>query len=286
MTDEGTFEAGDLQVVRGPSAIGGGRRRFLDLLILMSTTAFRKAFFGTALGYAWSLLRPLLLFAVLLTVFTQVFRVGNDSIQHYPVFLLTNIVLFSFFQEATMGATTSVVAREGIVRKTQFPRLVIPMSVVLTASFNLGMNSIAVVAFALLFGITPTWTWLLVPAVLVVLFVLTSACSTFLSAVYVRRRDTAIIWSVASTALFYGSAVLYPITIVPPGTLRDIMFCNPLVPMFMQVDKWFVDSNAPSVVEAAGGWVHLIPAAVVYVAVCVLAVWYFNRESPRVAEEL
>ena len=100
----------------------------------------QKAFFGTALGYAWSLLRPLLLFGVLLIVFTQVFRVGSSSIEHYPVFLLTNIVLFTFFQEATMVATTSVAAREGIVRKTQFPRLVIPMSIVLTSSFNLGMN--------------------------------------------------------------------------------------------------------------------------------------------------
>jgi ABC-2 type transport system permease protein len=276
----------ELRAVRGPGAIGGGRRRFFDLLLLTATTDFRKAFFGTALGYAWSLLRPLLLFGVLLVVFTQIFRVGSADVENYPVFLLTNIVLFSFFQEATMIATTSVAAREGIVRKTQFPRLVIPMAIVLTSLFNLGMNMIAVLVFALALGVTPTWTWLLMPLILVLLIVLTAAVSTYLSALYVRRRDVAIIWTVFATALFYGSAVLFPVSIVPAGLLRDFLFLNPLVSLFVQTNKWFIDPDAQSAAEAAGGWVHLIPAAVIFVGVCVAAVWFFNREAPRIAEEL
>ena len=74
------------------------------------------------LGYLWSLIRPLLLFGVLLFVFTQVFRVGSDKVEHYAVMLLLGIVLYTFFQEATTNAVTSVVAQEGVVRKTQFPR--------------------------------------------------------------------------------------------------------------------------------------------------------------------
>ena len=79
------------------------------------------------LGYVWSLVRPLLLFAVLLVVFTQIIRFGGESTT-IPVLLLFNVVLFGFFQEATGGAVGSVLAQEGIVRKTQFPRLVIPLS--------------------------------------------------------------------------------------------------------------------------------------------------------------
>ncbi len=195
-------------------------------------------------------------------------------------------MLFTFFQESTIIATTSVAAREGIVRKTQFPRLVIPLSVVLTSAFNLGMNMLAVLVFALASGVDPSPTWLLMPLILLLLFVLTSATATYLSALYVRRRDTAIIWSVAATALFYGSAVLYPISIVPEGLLRDLMFVNPIVPMLVQTNKWFIDPEATSAVTAAGGWVHMIPAVAVFVAVCVAAVWFFNREAPRVAEEL
>ncbi len=275
-----------LTPVRGPSALAGGWRRFFDLLYLMAVSDFKKAYFETVLGYAWSLLRPLLLFGVLLVVFTKIFRVGSEDVENYPVFLLLNIVLFSFFQEATMIATTSVVGREGIVRKTQFPRLVIPLAIVLTSLFNLGMNMIAVVVFALAFGVDPTWTWMLMSVIVLLLVVLTSATSTYLSALYVRRRDVAIIWTVVATALFYGSAVLYPVSIVPAGLLRDLLFFNPLVPLFVQANKWFIDPGAQSAVDAAGGLVHLIPAMLIFVAVCVGAIWFFNREAPRVAEEL
>src|SRR3954447_3835374 len=98
----------------------------------MAVTDFKETCFGTVFGYLWSIARPLMLFGVLLAVFTQVFRLGSD-VPHYPVLLLFNIVLFGFFQEATTAAVTSVVAQEGVVRKTQFPRLVIPLAVVVTA---------------------------------------------------------------------------------------------------------------------------------------------------------
>ena len=129
----------------------------------MAVTEFKRAYFGTVLGYLWSLMRPLMLFGVLLFVFTKVFRIGSEQVEHYPVLLLLGIVLFTFFQESTTNAVTSVVAQEGIVRKTQFPRLVIPLATVLTGAFNLGLNLVVVFVFILAFGVDPTWTWLLLP---------------------------------------------------------------------------------------------------------------------------
>ena len=153
-----------LREVQGPSALGGGRQRFFDLLWLISVTEFKRAYFGTVLGYLWSLMRPLMLFGVLLFVFTKVFRIGSEEVEHYPVMLLLGIVLFTFFQEATTNAVTSVVAQESVVRKTQFPRLVIPLATVLTGAFNLGLNLVIVFVFIFAFGVDPTWTWLLLPA--------------------------------------------------------------------------------------------------------------------------
>src|SRR5919198_446944 len=100
MSDAAEFELRD---VRGPSALGGGWARLWDLVYLISVTEFKKTYFGTALGYVWSIARPLMLFGVLLAVFTQVFRLGAQ-VPHYPVLLLFNIVLFSFFSEATITA--------------------------------------------------------------------------------------------------------------------------------------------------------------------------------------
>jgi ABC-2 type transport system permease protein len=273
-----------LRPVRGPSALGGGWRRFAELLLLISVTEFKKTYFGTVLGYVWSLLRPLLLFAVLLFVFTQIIRLGS-GVPHYPVLLLMNVVLFGFFSEATGIAVMSVVSQESVVRKTQFPRLVIPLSVVVTALFNLAVNLVVVLIFIVAFGITPQWTWLLFPLAIVVLFVFTTAVSMLLASLYVRFRDTAIIWSVIAQALFYATPVIYPIEVVP-DRFRDLIMLNPLTPLFEQVRKWVIDPAAPGAVSAAGGWTHLLPAIAIFLGACALGVWYFNREAPRIAEQL
>jgi ABC-2 type transport system permease protein len=276
----------ELREIEGPSALGGGRRRFFDLLWLISITEFKKTFYGTALGYVWSLFRPLLLFSVLLVVFTRIIKFDTGA-EHYAVLLLFNIVLFTFFQEATGGAVTSVLAQEGIVRKTQFPRLVIPLSSVLVALFSLGLNLVIVLIFILGAGITPAWTWLLFPLILLPLLVLTAALALLLSALNVRFRDVAIIWTVFATALFYMTPILYTIeTPGLPGALKDLLLINPLTPILTQARTWILEPSAPGAVAAAGGWTHLLPAAAIFVAICVLGVWVFRREAPRIAELL
>ena len=283
MTDA-AVAAPELRDVPGPSALGGGRRRTLELLYLIAVTDFKKAYFGTVFGYLWSIARPLMLFGVLLAVFTQVFRPGS-AVPHYPVLLLFGIVLFGFFQESTGLAVTSIVAQESVVRKTQFPRLVIPLAVVLTCLFNLGLNLVAVLVFLLAFGVTPLWTWLLFPVVLVLLIGLTTAVSMIVSSLYPRFRDIAIIWSVASTVLFYASPVLYPLEVVP-SPLRELMLVNPLAPLLDLARKWVIDPTAPGPAALASNDLLLIAPVAVYLGVCVLAVRLFAREAPRIAEEL
>jgi len=278
--------AAELRDVHGPSALGGGRRRFFDLLWLMSVTEFKRTYFGTVLGYIWSLIRPLMLFGVLLFVFTQVFKVGS-ALPDYPVLLLLGIVLYTLFQEATTNAVTSVAAQEGVVRKTQFPRLVIPLTTVLTSSFNLCLNLLVVFVFILAWGVDPTWTWLLFPLAVATLLVLTCTVSMMLSVLYVRFRDVAIIWVVLAQVLFYATPVLYPIEFLHDPTIEQILMVNPLAVIFETVRVWILaEAQAPTAAEAAGGALNLLPAAAIYLGVCVFGVWIFNREAPRVAEDL
>lgn len=293
-------EAGpELREVRGPSALGGGRQRFFDLLWLMSVTEFKRVYFGTVLGYLWSLLRPLMLFGILLFVFTQVFKVGSEQVIHYPVMLLLGIVLFTFFQESSSNAVGSVVAQEGVVRKTQFPRLVIPLATVLTGLFNFCLNLVIVLVFLFAFGVEPAWTWLLFPFAVAALVVFTATLSMALSVLYVRFRDISIIWLVVAQMLFYATPILYPITAFENKTYEQLLLINPLAVIFEQVRVWvlgepqtptYVEGKAtqyaPTAVEAAGGWIHLLPAAAIFLAVCAFGVWIFKREAPRIAEDL
>lgn len=281
---ESAGDAPGLSEVSGPSALGGGWRRSLDLLYLIAVGDFKKTYFDTVLGYLWSLFRPLFLFAVLLFVFTQIFRVGSE-VEHYPVLLLFNIVVFSFFQEATIASVGSVVAQEGVVRKTQFPRLVIPLAVVLTALFNFGVNLLVVLVFLIVSGVPIEWTWIFFPFLIALLTVITVAVSLLVSALFVRFRDVGIIWGVLAVALFYATPVLYPIEIVPER-FHDLVMINPLTPIFVELRHLMIDSSAPSALDAAGGWLGLLPALVVTVAICLLAAKVFSREAPRIAEEL
>jgi len=279
--------APELRPVPGPSALGGGRRRFLDLLWVMSSTDFRLSFHGTALGYLWSLARPLMIFGVLLAVFTQVFRFG-DQVKDYPALLLLNIMLFTLFAEGTGKAVVSAITREGIVRKTQFPRLVIPLSVVLTELYNLGLNLIVVFIFILAYGVDPTWTWLLLPLLVLALLVIALAVAMLLSALYPRFRDLGLIWGVLTTVLFYATPILYPIDYALANTdtvFHTLIQLNPLTPTFEQAQKWIIDPSVPGAVGATSTPV-LIASIIGYVAICVLAVIVFRREAPRIAEEL
>ena len=274
-----------LQDVPGPSAFGGGWRRALELLYLLAVTDFKKHYFGTVFGYLWSIARPLLLFGVLLAVFTQVFRIGSE-VPNYPVLLLFNIVLFSFFQEATSAAVTSIVVQEGIVRKTQFPRLVIPLSVVLTSLFNLGLNLLVVFVFIVAYGVAPAWTWLLLPVLVVPLIVITTAVvdDRLVALPALSRHGDHLVGAGDGAVLRIAGAVsdregprraARPVPAEPARAAAGAR---------AQVDRRSVGARP-------GGRGRRLRCTccrrlAIFAATCVLAVWLFQREAPRIAEEL
>ena len=280
-----TADAATLRDVRGPSALSGSTRRFFTLTWLMSVTEFKLNYFGTVFGYIWSLMRPLMLFAVLYVVFSRIARFGA-GVPHYPVVLLTGVMLYSFFSEATTRSVSSVLMGENIVRKMQFPRLAIPLSVVLTTLFNLALNMVVVFAFILASGIEPRWTWLAMPLLIAALLVLTAGTAVLLSALFVRFRDVSQIWGVLTLVIFYASPILYPVEKLPSG-LRFLLFVNPLAPLIDAARRLLIDPGAPSTTAVVGGNpLAIIGPLLVVVAVCVAGFWVFAREAPRIAEEL
>jgi ABC-2 type transport system permease protein len=267
-----------------PSAIGDDLRRFLSLTVTLAVTDFKLRFFGSALGYVWTLMRPLLLFGVLYFVFTEVVRFG-DGVKHYPVYLLCSIVLFTFFSETTSRGVTSLVERENLLRKVRFPRLVIPLAVALHALFNLVLNFIVVFAFVLASGIDPRAAWLELIPLILLLILFSTGVTMLLSALYVRYRDMQPIWEVGLQILFYASPVIYVIATLPDSIEREAM-ASPLAAIITEMRHVLIDPTAPSASEAIGGGARiLIPLAVV-VGVFALGAWVFAREAPRIAEDL
>src|SRR5680860_249460 len=271
--------------VTGPSAFSGGVRRFLALTVSLAALDFKVRYFGSVLGYLWQLMRPLMLFGVLYVVFTE-FVKFNAGVKDFPAVLLTGIVLYTFFSDATGNAVTSVLDRENLVRKIQFPRVVVPLAAVLTAFFNLITNLGAVAVFVLATGVRPHWTWLAFPLLVLALGILAVGTSLLLSALYVRFRDVRPIWEVVLQMLFYGSPILYAIEVIPSETSRQGIMCNPVAALLQQSRHWLIDPSAPSAADAIGGAERLLLPGAIVVAICLLGMWYFEREAPRIAEEL
>jgi ABC-2 type transport system permease protein len=268
-----------------PSAFGGDLRRMLGLTWMLAVTDFKLRYFGSVLGYVWTLMRPLMLFGVLYFVFSQVFSIGKD-IQYYPVYLLTSIVLFTYFSETTAGGVQSLISRENLLRKMHFPRIAIPISVSLSALFNLALNLIAVLVFAIGSGVEPRLSWLQFPLLVLALTLLAIGFAMLLSVLYVRFRDIQPIWDVVLQITFYASPVLYVIAMLPGSIQREMMAANPLASILTQMRHAVLDPTAPSSAEAIGSELRLlIPFGLVALVFC-LGLWTFNREAPRIAENL
>jgi len=303
------------QPIRGPRALGDSWPRFWHLAYNIARSEFKLKFFGSALGYIWQVMRPLLLFGVLYVFFVKIFKVDKATgaaAHFYGAQLLGSIVLFTFFNEATAGAVRSVVERENIVRKIQFPRLAIPISVVLLALFNLALNLVVVMIFALISGARPMLGWLELPLIVALVAVLATGMAMLLSALFVRFRDIQPIWEVFSQILFYSSPVIIPVEKVREAlahgqrhvVVRDhvthivyrhvlldhilyrIYLLNPLVTVFQQFRHAMINRATLSAGQALGSWAALLEPLVLVAALFVLGFWFFNREAPHIAEDL
>jgi ABC-2 type transport system permease protein len=272
----------------GPSALGGSVRRFLELTLTLARTEFKLRYFGSVLGYFWSLARPLLFFGVLYIFFTQFVGLGK-GIPHYGVYLLTGIVLWNYVGEATGGCVSCLVAREGLLRKVRFPRMVVPLSVSLTATFNLGMNFIAVIVFALANGISPSAAWLELIPIALGFIVLATGVGMLLAVLYVRFRDVQPIWEVALQVWFYASPIMYAAHSYNKfaSGFEHIAMLNPTATLLTQMSHAFIHApELPSAATASGGPVTPIIAVALIPSLFAFGWWFFTREAPRVAENL
>jgi ABC-2 type transport system permease protein len=292
MSSDVTSHEGLGRPIKGPRALTDDWSRFWHLTYNIARNEFKLRFFGSMLGYLWQLMRPLLLFGVLYVFFTKVALVNKQHVPgqaHYGAQLLGSIVLFTFFAEATGGAVRSVVDRENLVRKIQFPRLVIPLSVVLLAMFNLALNLIVVLGFALAEGVHPMASWLELPLIVLMLALFSTGIAMLLSALFVSFRDIQPIWEVIGQILFYASPVIISVETVHAKVSSDLLhlyMLNPLATVFQEFRHAVITHGTFSAEKAIGGWSALLAPVAIVLGVFALGFWVFNRSAPLVAENL
>lgn len=255
------------------------------LLRELVRTDFKLRYQGSVLGYVWSLLRPLLMFIILYLVFTVFLPVGK-GVPHYPVYLLTGIVIWNYFAEVTTGSVGAIVGKGDLLRKINFPRYVIILAGSFSALINLLLNGVIIAIFMAVSGVVPSWdAWIILPLI-VELFVASLAVAFLLSALYVRFRDISYIWDVLMQAAFYGTPILYALQRVPHEYAKFLIL-NPMAQIIQDVRHVLITPYSQTIKQVYGGniVIWLIPIGLTII-VTIGAGLYFRNRSKYFAEEV
>lgn len=255
------------------------------LLSELVRTDFKLRYQGSVLGYAWSLLRPLLLFVILYVVFVKFLKLGT-GVPHYPVYLLFGIVMWNFFVEMTMQSLGSIVGRGDLIRKIRIPRWIIVFSSSISAVINLLLNLIIIAIFMLVNHVDLLRTTLWLPFIFIEIYLLALGMSLFLSAAFVKFRDINYIWEVILQAGFYLTPILYPLSRITNLTLQKIILLNPMAQAIQDARYALITHQTTTAHKIfQGGQYEFIPFVVV-VIVLLGGLAYFRKESKYFAENI
>lgn len=254
------------------------------LLRQMVVSDFKLRYQGSILGYLWTLLKPLAIFVILYVVFVRFLKFGS-SIPHFSVYLLLGIVLWSFFVEITNQGIVSIVSRDDLIRKINFPRYVIVLSVGISAFINLFFNLLVVFGFMVFTGVDPSSLAVTLPILIVELFLFAIAAAFLLSALYVKFRDISHIWEVLLQAAFYATPILYALNDVPTKYAK-ILVLNPVAQIIQDARYITVTQKTETIYTLYGGFkMYIIPIGIV-VVFSILSAAYFRKQSKKFAEEV
>jgi ABC-2 type transport system permease protein len=250
------------------------------LLRELVKTDFKLRYNGSFLGILWSVMKPILLFAIMYVVFVHFLRFGA-GVPHFAVSLLLAIVLWSFFSEATSQGMQAIVGRGDVLRKVKLPKYIVVVSATVSALINLAISLVVVLIFAVFNGVEFRPTLLLIIPLIIELYVFALSVALFLSALYVKFRDLSHIWEVILQAWMYATPIIYPLSMVTAinVTAAKVLLLPPIAQIIQDARWAVVSSETETVWNYLGNpWFMAMPFIIV-VVVAVISVLYFKKNS-------
>lgn len=258
-------------------------RRNRILLRELVVTDFKLRYQGSVLGYAWSLLKPLFLFAIMYVVFGLMIKIG--AVEHYAVYLLLGIILWNFFAEATNQGMNSIVSRGDLLRKISFPKYIIVLSTTISALINLLLNLLVVAALMIISGVEFNISALMLPVYVLEIYMVALGLAFLLSALNVKYRDTGHIWEIVMQAAFYATPIIYPLSIVidKSSDVAKILLMNPIAQAIQDARYVLITKESITISSLVGDFYVLIPLLIA-VIIFIYGTLYFKINSKYFAE--
>jgi ABC-type polysaccharide/polyol phosphate export permease len=252
---------------------------YRHLIWTLAKTDFTLRYHGSILGYAWAVLKPLMMFTVMYFVFSSIFNPRNTGNEFYAMELLIGILMFTFFAEGTGAGMSSLLAKAQLVTKIFVPRWCIIVSSTIHAAMVYTVNLSIIVIFAIIFQFTPS-------VLAVGMFILASLCLYLLivsfalitAPLFVKFRDLSMIWEVVVSMLFYASPIIYPLTLLPES-VQQIILINPVAFLIHFTKESLVNNHF------ADPW-QLLFFLLIILALFGISILSYRKFSSRIAEDM
>jgi lipopolysaccharide transport system permease protein len=216
---------------------------YRELLYFLTLRDIQVRYRQAALGVAWAVIQPLMSMVIFSVIFGNLARLPSDGIP-YPVFSFAALLPWQLFSNALSHAGTSLVGNANLLTKVYFPRLIIPLSAVTAGLVDFGISFIVLLGLMLSYGITPAWTMLWLPVLVVFALLTALAVGLWLSALNVQYRDVQHMIPFLVQAWMFASPVAYSSGLIPKGTWRIVYGLNPLAGV-IQGFRWALVGGTP-----------------------------------------
>lgn len=243
---------------------------FLNLLLALTKKEIKARYKNAVLGFLWILINPLIQMIVMGFVFSLIFKFG---IKNYYLFLFTGLLPWNFFSLAVTKATPRIVYDRSLIQKSNFPREVIPLSIVLSHFFHFLVSWLMLIIFLLL---TKQWQFFNLSAIsyqslaIIFLLIFSSGLSLITSSLNVFYRDVNFIVQAVILIWFYLTPIIYPLNIIPKK-YRPVFNLNPLSGIFSWLQKPLVNNQIP--------WQILLGQISFIILTVFLGIYIFRKKS-------
>lgn len=240
-------------------------KRYSFLMSQMISRDFKVKYKRSVLGVLWSLLQPLLMMSVMALVFSQMFKFRMEGV-NYLVYLMSGLVMFNYFSEASNNAMTSIVFNFQLMTKVYIPKYIFPLSKCLFVGINFLLSLIPLFLIVIITGAPISFNYLLLPYVFVCMFLFTIGIGFILSTISVFLRDMFYIYSIILTIWQYFTPIFYDISMLPMY-LQKLFKFNPLYQFVTFARTILLDAKTPSLQSFV--WCGL-SAIVVFIIGCIV----------------
>lgn len=248
---------------------------YKELIKNLVMSDLKTKYSGSVLGFAWSMLNPLMMMLVLYFVFSNVFKFTQE---HFALYLLIGLTSWRFFAMGTTSAMSSIVGRASLVTKIRIPREVLTISVVISALISSMLEFLVLIPLLLIFGASLSLTFLIFPVFHVIYFFIIYGISLGLASLYVYYRDLNQIWDVLLQIGFFFSPIVYPVSLIPEKYLSYYML-NPVTRIIEMYRDVLLSNKIPGFLDFA-----IVVSSGIIFFVC--GSLLFRKLSPRFAEEV